>query len=127
MLPDRIVTRARRLIGSRFRLHGRDPETGLDCVGLVGLASGKPVDLPSGYPLRGGDMDRWCAWIDRHARRLPTGALRPGALVMLKAGPAQLHLGIWTGISLIHADAGLRKVVERAGDPPWPVVAAWTV
>jgi cell wall-associated NlpC family hydrolase len=33
-----LATAAETLVGSRFRLHGRDPETGLDCVGVVAAA-----------------------------------------------------------------------------------------
>ena len=48
------LMRARAAIGARFRLHGRDPESGLDCVGLAGHALGI-TGLPSGYALRGRD------------------------------------------------------------------------
>ena len=48
-----------------------------------------------------------------------------GDLLMMRTGPGQLHLGIWTGAGLVHADAGLRRVVERPGAPPWPVLGCW--
>ena len=30
-----LAAAAESLVGTRFRLHGRDPDTGLDCVGLL--------------------------------------------------------------------------------------------
>jgi len=48
-----------------------------------------------------------------------------GDLVVMRAGPGQWHLGVWTGDGLVHADAGLRRVVERPGAVPWPVVSVW--
>ena len=87
-----IIAAARAAIGARFRLHGRDPATGLDCVGLVACA-----------------------------------APRAGDLLLCRAGPGQLHLMIDSGGGVIHADAMLRRVVERPGPPPWPVVGRWRV
>ena len=34
-------------------------------------------------------------------------------------------LAIATDAGIIHADAALRRVVERPGAPPWPIVARW--
>ena len=48
-----------------------------------------------------------------------------GDVLLALAGPGQLHLAIWTGDGVIHADAMLRRVVERPGAPPWPVVSVW--
>ena len=43
---------ARALVGVRFRLHGRDAVHGLDCVGLVALAtSGWAVSMRSAREL----------------------------------------------------------------------------
>ena len=35
---EALATAAEQLIGIPFRLHGRNPETGLDCVGVVAAA-----------------------------------------------------------------------------------------
>ena len=48
---------ARNFVGARFRLHGREAETGLDCIGLV-IAAYRQADaeiVPTldDYPLRG--------------------------------------------------------------------------
>lgn len=113
---------ARRLIGCRFRSHGRDPETGLDCVGVVALATEIPA--PSGYAMRTGDAAAIAALIDR-AGLCRTDSAAPGAVMLMRAGPGQLHLGVRTATGFIHADAGLRRVVERPGEPDWEIVGQW--
>lgn len=120
------IERARALLGVRFRLHGRDPDHGLDCVGLVASAYGLTAGVPIGYALRGNDEARWMAQIDSLATRR-AGAPHPGDVMLLRAGVALLHVGLWTGNSLIHADASLGRVVETPGAPPWPVLACWFV
>lgn len=114
---------ARAAVGARFRLHGRDPATGLDCVGLAALACG--LDAPTGYALRGGDAEHVAAWLDAVLVRADEAAA--GDLLLMRTGPGQLHLGIRTDGGFVHADAGLRRVVERPGAPPWPVLGAWRI
>ncbi len=118
------TARARALLGTPFRLHGRDPETGLDCVGLVGIVLDRAAAAPTGYALRGGTAQSWSKLMDAVARRRRV-AIRPGDVLLLEVGPAQFHLGLWTGASLIHADARLRRVVETPGVPRWRIVGAW--
>lgn len=105
------------MVGARFRLHGRDPASGLDCVGLAALAFGR--DAPTGYALRGGDAEAVAASLDAMLVRADGAAA--GDLLLLRTGPGQLHLAIRTEGGFVHADAGLRRVVERPGAPPWPV------
>ncbi|MDB5677103.1 MAG: hypothetical protein JWM94_105 [Sphingomonas bacterium] len=102
-----------------FRLHGRDLR-GLDCVGLAAWAWA--VEVPTGYPLRAAPRAR----IEAELAAMgfgPGGG--PGAVVLVAPGPGQLHLGISTGSGVIHADAGLRRVVERAAPLPWAVLGCW--
>lgn len=116
------MERARALVGTRFRPHGRDPASGLDCVGLAGLVMGVE-GLPTGYALRGGTVESVAARIDR------TGLVRcdpiPGVLALVESGPDQFHLVILTDDGIVHADAGRRRVVERRGPVPWPVLGWW--
>ncbi len=70
-----------------------------------------------------GEPGRWIAAID--ARLVRVAAWRAAELLLMRSGPGQLHLGIWTGDALVHADAGIGRVVARPGVPPWPVLAAW--
>jgi murein DD-endopeptidase / murein LD-carboxypeptidase len=128
---ERAIERARSALGVPFRLHGRALESGLDCVGLIAWAYGRLNDVPNGYAMRNTRCDHWLTMIDRFATRRNVG--RPcekpnrGDVVFLHAGPAQYHLGLWTGASLIHADAHLRRVVETPGTLAWPVIATWFV
>ncbi len=119
----RIVARARSLIGVRFRPQGRDPAAGLDCIGLVAAATGT-TDPPSGYGLRGGTAEALAAGL-RAAGFRAARAMRAGDVLAMRTGPEQLHLGLWTGEGLIHAEAGLRRIVERPGEVPWPVIGIW--
>lgn len=116
-------------LGAPFRLHGRDPITGFDCLGLVLMAMaeiGRPVRLPIHYGLRNLHPERFL--------RLPAAAgfietmapLEPGDVLLFEPGPAQLHLAITAiGGGIIHAHAGLRRVVRTPFPLPWPLVQQW--
>ncbi len=125
MPVDLNILRARALLGTPFRLHGRDPANGLDCVGLVARACDIRAQVPTGYALRNSSTERWITIMDQFAHRRAGLNMEPGDIVMVQAGVAQLHVGIWTGCGFIHADAGLRRVVETPGPLCWPVIATW--
>ena len=105
------------LVGTRFLLHGRDPATGLDCIGLLAAAlagAGRVVSLPNGYTLRMRDPAGWLpepAALGFAPTRPP---FAPGDAVLLRLGAVQVHLAIaapdggW-----VHAHAGLRRVVYQ--------------
>lgn len=121
---ERVAARALATVGARFRLHGRDPATGLDCVGVAAVALGWEA-VPTGYALRGGDAVRVAALLDARLAR-GDGAV-VGDLLLVAAGAGQLHFAVRTATGVVHADAGLRRVVERPGTGPWPLLAAWRV
>lgn len=134
-MSSAVVAAARGAVGVRFRLHGRDPAYGLDCVGLAALAiragairaGGGQTLIPTGYALRSGDSDAAAAMIEV-AGLIRADHGQPGDLLLCRAGPGQLHLVIDSGApggGFIHADAQLRRVVERPGPPPWPVIGRW--
>lgn len=118
--------RARALVGVPFRPQGRSVETGLDCVGLTLAVFGIARDLVrSDYQLRGEHAGELQAQIGRFFRRIAAGAGRSGDLMLSRVGPEQQHLSILTDRGLVHADARLRRVVERPGRAPWPVIAMY--
>ena len=124
---ERALAAARGAVGARFRLHGREVATGLDCVGLAALAlraEGYAGPVPSGYALRSGDAARVRAALADAGLAEPAEP-RAGDLLLLAAGPGQLHFAIDSGNGIVHADAMLRRVVERPGVPPWPIVGRW--
>lgn len=118
-----VVERARGLVGSRFRAQGRQAGAGLDCVGVAAVAVAA-AGARSDYRLRGGSLEELEAELAR-AGMVRGETIAAGDVLVMRSGPEQLHLGVWTGEGLVHADAGLRRVVERPGPPPWPVLGAW--
>lgn len=124
-----LASAARELIGTPFRLRGRDPETGVDCIGLVCAALTRigrmPPPLPR-YQLRNLDLARF-------ASLLPAVGLRPrghdpraGDVLILRPSAAQFHLGIIDPSGrLIHAHGGLGRVVASPAPLPWPIKAGW--
>lgn len=128
-LVARILSAARACVGARFRFQGRDPAIGLDCVGLADFtyrSVGAEPMLPTGYALRGGDLR------DSEARLSTSGFVKidkdaacAGDLLVLRPGARQIHLAVHSGGGFIHADLGLRRVVETPGYPPWRLLGFW--
>lgn len=119
-----VVAAARAALGAPFRLHGRDVATGLDCVGLTVVALGR--NAPTTYRLRTGDVAGTAAQL-REAGLVEIAEAQPGDLLLCRSGPGQLHLAIRCEDGIIHADAIARRVVERPGPVPWPVLSCWRV
>jgi lipoprotein Spr len=125
---ERIVARARALIGVRFRPQGRSAEQGLDCIGVVIMAT----RLDSGRVPRDYDM---MASRDTDAVnaefaalgfiRLAPDEIEPGDIALVSCRAGHLHAAILTPDGYLHADVRLRRVVEVPGAIPWPILAAW--
>lgn len=126
---DRVAAEAALLIGTPFRLRGRDPATGLDCIGLAATAmhrAGIAVAVPAQYALRNRDIGSCLRFGAQAGLTAVSGAFMPGDLVLVIPGPAQHHLIIAAHArSYIHAHAGLRRVVLSPGPPTWPIAAHW--
>lgn len=120
---------AEALVGTSFRLNGRDPATGLDCIGLLVaalVAIGKPAPIPSGYTLKLRNLDRWLPDPAACGFAITEGPIIPGDVVLLELGPCQQHLAIALEAGrFIHAHAGLRRVVEGSGPLPGVVRLQW--
>lgn len=120
------VAQARALVGVRFRPQGRSSSSGLDCIGLAVATFDLPAsDIPADYSLRGGDPDRAARKLAEHFLRIPAAAAVSGDLLLVDAGAGQLHAVILAPNGYVHADAGLRRVVEVPGAIPWRILSAW--
>lgn len=106
----------RALIGAPFRLHGRDPATGLDCVGVVAMAHGAAA-VQRGYRLRRATPDTIVEGLEAAGLVRIKGEACDGDVLLIAAGPAQFHLAVKTAAGFVHACALLRRVVETPGMP----------
>ena len=120
---------AERLIGSPFRLHGRDPASGLDCVGVLAAAmaaTGIDAGLPGDYALRMRDIGKFTRRSAEFGFVACEGPASAGDVLLFHVGPCQYHLAICAdGGGLVHAHAGLRRVVRSAALTDWAVVGHW--
>lgn len=121
-----VASEALRLCGTRYRLHGRNAAHGIDCIGLCWLslsAAGVCCDVPNGYALRGGNLRKVEQFMtDIGLARIVSSDEQPlrqwkdGDIILTRPAPMQLHLLVGVAHGLVHAHAGLRKVVfSRAG------------
>lgn len=118
------------LVGCRFRLHGRDPATGLDCIGVLAAALsaiGREARFPTGYRLRTDRFEQLANIAADHGFEPAFGADLPGDVLFTRPGPGQLHLLIAAARAdeFIEAHAGLGRVVLTAGSPTDPVLHHW--
>ncbi|ANY18809.1 NlpC/P60 family protein [Tsuneonella dongtanensis] len=124
-----VAAAAARLEGAPFRLHGRDPATGLDCVGVVVAAfaaCGVRLAGPVGYGLHNSGITRWLGLAEEAGFVEASGDPRPGDIILVRPGPGQHHLLITLPAGrFLHAHAGLRRVVVQPGPLGWPVVKRW--
>lgn len=122
---------ATKLVGCRFRLHGLDPASGLDCVGLVHASLAaiglRPIP-PRGYGLRNIAIDQWLEFAARSGLTPAEGAPGTDEVLLANLGFGQHHLMISTGPSeVVHAHAGLARVVRQPRDPAMRILARWQV
>jgi lipoprotein Spr len=128
MKSEEIVARARALIGTRFRPQGRDPEHGLDCIGVAMMAMGVPKERVRGDYIipAGSNADEINSEIAALGFiRISPAAAGAGDLLLVRPAPAALHLAILTDTGYLHADMRLRRTVEVPGAVPWPTLSAW--
>jgi lipoprotein Spr len=125
---EEVVAAGRALIGAPFRPQGRSAESGLDCLGVVALAAGADLaEIRRDYSLRDFEPDGVRRALERLGFRAAPEPFRPGDILILAPAAGRLHAAILTERGHLHADAGLRRVVEAPGAPPWPVISAWRI
>jgi hypothetical protein len=74
--------------------------------------------------MRGFDGAR-AAGLLRVAGLVPADRERPGDILLADSGPLQVHLMIRARCGLVHAHAGLGRVVLMPCPSPWPVRGIW--
>lgn len=120
---------AEALVGTPFRLHGRDPASGLDCIDVFAaamVASDRPVGVPNGYAMRLRDLAAFRPLAAQFGFSEATGPALPGDVLMFAVGPVQFHLAIASrGANLVHAHAGLRRVVLGPPGADWQPAGHW--
>lgn len=123
------VAAAMDLVGCPFRLRGRDPETGIDCVGVIAevlTRTGGTAHTPGEYALRNTSIQVLLASAEASGLVPTQDAAEAGTVVLFDLGADQFHLAIAVGNgNFVHAHAGLRKVVHGKADPSWKSAAIW--
>ena len=123
------ITAARAVLGTRFRAQGRLIGVGLDCVGVALLAAagaGLQLGPVPPYALGGDHADLLAATL-RHLGLRRVRRPRPADLVEYALAPGHRHLALITDRGILHAHAGLGRVVEGPAPDDWPVVACWAL
>lgn len=121
------VAAARAAVGTPFRPQGRAPGLGLDCIGVVLLAAqGADVLLPPlpAYAMSGDHGDTLIEALMALGCR-PVPAARPGDLIVAEPAPGRRHLAVASESGIIHAHAGLGRVVEGPLPTDWTLIGAW--
>ena len=123
------IAAARAGLGTRFRPQGRHIGIGLDCVGVALLAAagaGLNLGLVPAYAL-GGDHDGLLGDTLRQLGLRQVRKSRPADLIEYALGPGHRHLALLTDRGILHAHAGLGRVVEGPAPVDWPVAACWAL
>lgn len=128
---ERLARAASDLLGIPFLLHGRNAKIGLDCVGLL-LASLKTIGVeaepPRGYALRNQSIDQWLKYAAMWSLADATGPILPGDVLFTSPGANQHHILIAEdGRNVIHAHAGLRRVVREPLSKDKSHIAHWRI
>lgn len=124
---DSIVAAALDLVGTAFRLHGRSRATGVDCVGLALLsarAAGLRVEEPPPYTLRAGSSPPIADWMHK-AGFVAAPRRCPGDIVVVRINALQPHLVIDAMDRVVHAHAGLGRVVVMPPPAEWSELSRW--
>ena len=120
-----LVMAAMGLIGVPFRLHGRNPATGLDCVGVVAVAMERagyhPVS-PQGYSLRALTVQPLLEFAAASGLN-KVDVL--GDVWLAQVHSLQFHLLIAAPGGAVHAHAGLGRVTFMPDPMAWLIVMRW--
>ncbi len=110
---EQIISIAREWVGTPFRHQGRTPGKWLDCAGLVvclAECAGYKVEDVRGYSREpdGSLRDE----LERQLVPVRSG-WQPADIILMKYRRDPRHLAIWTGETIIHAEAVRKQVIEH--------------
>lgn len=124
-----LAAAARDLVGARFRLRGRDPATGLDCIGVFACAAravGLEAPVPGDYAMRMRDLAMVGDWARANGFGSVSDDFVAGDVVLFALGAGQGHLAIAvSGGEFVHAHASLRRVVQGPVPREWRLAGHW--
>tara|TARA_B100001123_G_C15336700_1_gene1033127 strand:+ start:4128 stop:4619 length:492 start_codon:yes stop_codon:yes gene_type:complete len=137
---DLLVKEARSWIGTPFHHQGRMKKVGCDCIGMV-LGVIHSVGLHSRFRDNRGNLRPFTAFdqtdyapdpnsaqlketLDSHLDPISLEGLQAGDVLLFRIVRLPQHVGIvanhpYGGLSLIHAYAPARRVVEETLSPSW--------
>jgi cell wall-associated NlpC family hydrolase len=128
-LGDQIAAAASSLIGVRFQLGGRDPQAGLDCVGVILTAlaaTGRTAPPLPVYTMRRTQLTPFDRLAAGQALRDTARRSEAGDVLVFRTGPAQWHAAIALHDGrIVHAHAALRRVVCSPVPPDWTIARHW--
>lgn len=122
-----IVAAVRDCVGTRFRPQGRVPGIGLDCIGVAlraAAAAGLGGLAVPAYAIGGDNAGLLMPFLASCGCRC-VGAAQLGDVLVVEPAPGQRHVAIVTSLGVVHAHAGLGRVVEGPIDPGWTIIAIW--
>lgn len=108
-----VVRKALRLVGTKYRLGGNTPKTGMDCSGLVKYVFQNTLHVP---------LPRPAIEMSRKGQRVSKRNLKPGDLVFFNTfGHSISHVGIYIGNNkFVHAPSTGKKVrVDKLTNRYW--------
>jgi cell wall-associated NlpC family hydrolase len=121
-LQEKFAQAAEDCVGARFRLQGRDPATGLDCVGLIvwcARSCGLTVLHQPAYTLtsRPDALLHELEATGFHRRH----SLHPtlGDVIVFLMNHELNHVAVATRAGMTHADMRFRRVVSHRIDDLW--------
>ncbi len=130
MLDVLFARAAAACVGARFRLQGRDPEIGLDCVGLI-LWCARQCELPVSH-VPDYTLTSRAEAMEPHLllagfRQLTDLRELPGDVMIFQMPGGMSHVAVCSAQGMIHADMRFRRVVEHRVDACWRerLIALW--
>ena len=119
------------LLDTPFKLHGRNAQSGVDCVGVLLIALrtlGIRIVEPPSYSLRNICVRRQVAAARYNELEEVSGPISLGDVLLLKISAVQFHLGIVSrGNTIVHAHAGLGRVVVSSLTDAYVIENHWRI